>query len=165
MKSNYEVRAQKFIKMLFPYIQYCKKPWQFVRACEAFVNDHPNRRVWCYSGISRVAIVTSDYVIKIDYNMNSDFGTCANEISMYDFVCKSGYERYFARISRYVYNGHEYYIMPRIRNIDPWNDDAQVVADDEDFVDFLNEHFFDLHSGNYGWKDGHIVIFDYAATA
>ena len=165
MKSNYEIRAQKFFKMLFPYIQFCKTPRDFQHACALFINDHPNRVVECHHGISRVAICTADYVIKIDYDLDTDFGCCENEVAMYKYVCAHGYGKYFAKISRVDYHGYVYYIMPRVRNIHDWEDDAYLVCDDDDLSDFLQDNFHDLHSGNYGWHNRHIVIFDYAATA
>ena len=34
--------------------------------------------------------------------------------------------------------------------------------EDDDERDFVMENFGDMHSANYGWKNGHPVIFDYA---
>lgn len=165
MKSNYEIRAQKFFKMLYPYIKHCKTPRDFEYACDRFVVSHPNRVVKCYHGISRIAICTSDYVIKIDYDLNTQFGSCEDEVAMYDYVCSQGYGKYFAKITPFKYHDHKYYVMPLVKNIDRWGDDADTVCGNDDLSDFLCENFDDLHGGNYGWHRGHIVIFDYAATA
>ena len=166
MKSNYEVRAKKFIKAIHPYIMNCSEPRQYEYGCENFVADHPNRVVACYRGISRVAIVTADYVIKIDYNVESGFGSCETELENYNTVKECGFEKYFAKISRYTYDNRDYYIMPKVNGIDEDDEDAFCKCDDNDeLCDFLYDHFYDLHSGNYGWKDGHIVIFDYATQA
>jgi hypothetical protein len=71
-------------------------------------------------------------------------------------------ESLFAKISRYDYNGTAFYIMPRIHGVGKtdWDADEYLTEDENDWV---YEHVCDLHNGNYGWKDGHVVIFDYAA--
>ncbi len=163
MKSSYEIRAQKFVMLIAPYLIGCKTPYQFEEGVHNFLIDHSNRRVRFNYGISRVAMITSDYVIKIDYNTRSNFGTCASELENYYFACQAGYGEYFAKITRFTYMDRDFYIMPKISNIDEEDDDAPYKCDDE-LAEWLDENFYDLHSGNYGWKDGHIVIFDYAAA-
>lgn len=169
-KSSYYLRAQKFIAQIFPYIDgcgdNCENEYEYRdalrNAIKRFLRDHPNRKVEASYGVSRIALITSDYVVKIDYNPDSDFGTSANEVDAYNFVCSEGYDKYFAEISCYIYGGLDFYIMPRVRGIGRKEGDAWEYVP-EDVSDFLNEYFYDLHNHNYGWKDNHIVIFDYAA--
>lgn len=171
-KSAYYLRAQKFIAQIFPYIDGCgvncedetEYRYALHNAITRFLRDHPNRKVDVSYGISRVALVTADYVVKIDYNPNSDFGTSADEVDAYNFVRSEGYDKYFAEISCYTYGGLDFYIMPRVRGIGrKWGDAWEYVP--SDVSDFLNDYFYDLHNHNYGWKDNHVVIFDYAARA
>ena len=76
-----------------------------------------------------MALVTSDYVVKIDYNFNSDFGTSADEVDAYDFVCREGYDKYFAEISCYTYGGLDFYIMPRVGGIGrKWGDTTFTIT-------------------------------------
>jgi len=169
-KSAYYLRAQKFIAQIFPYIDgcgdNCENEYEYRdalrNAIKRFLRDHPNRKIDTKYGISRVALVTSDYVVKIDYNFESDFGTSTDEIEAYKFARRSGYGKYFAEIMRYTFGGLDFYIMPRVRGIGRKEGDAWEYVP-EDVSDFLNEYFYDLHNHNYGWCDNHVVIFDYAA--
>lgn len=164
MRNNYEIRAQKFIMSIFPYVCDWSKVVMIRRGISLYNAEHPTRVISISSGISRVAIITSDYVIKIDYNSNTQFGNCESELENYQKACDAGFEKYFAKITRFCYRGIYFYIMPRIYNINEDDDDVYYRCDDNDFIDWLYDNLYDLHSGNYGWKNGHPVIFDYAAN-
>lgn len=164
MKNSYEVRAQKFIQMLYPYIYNCRTYRDYERAVVAF-NITYGRKVQMFHGATRISFVTSDYVVKInfereDYSLDR-FGGCEEEIEVYEKAKKDGFEYLFAKIIRYHYHIN-FYIMPRVYNIGKYDDDAYYHVSDEEF-EWLYEHVADLHCGNYGWKNGKIIIFDYAA--
>lgn len=162
MKNNYKVRAQKFIKMIYPYVRNCTNYDSYEIACAAIRCNYPRRRIDIAHGMSRVCFITSDYVVKIDYR-KTQWGGCEDEIANYEFARQCGYEEYFAEITRFVFGGKTFYIMPRIENIDEDGDDAQWMIEDDRFNDWLTDNgFADLHSSNYGFKNGHVVIFDYA---
>ena len=107
MKSNYEIRAKKFVQKLFPYIKNCYTYTMFYEAIELF--NYENRRKVIFSyGMTRCAFITSDYVIKINFARNEDcfdrFGDCESEIDIYEQAKKDGFEYLFAKPTPYYYN-------------------------------------------------------------
>ena len=75
-------------------------------------------------------------------------------------------EKYFAEITKYVSkNGITFYIMPRINKVG--ESKISVLFDylrenDASAYYFINEYFEDIHENNFGFKNGHPVIIDYA---
>lgn len=167
MRNNYEVRAQKFIREIAPFFDGCNFLWDYEGAVLNFMMEHPNRKIKTSNGLARIALITSDYVVKIEYNENnvSTYGGGEAEIAFYKDAEADGFEYLFAKVSRYEYNGKKYYIMPRIRNIniDRWEEGFHFMTDEE--VEWCEDHeLYDLHGGNYGFRNGKICIIDYACN-
>lgn len=163
MKNNYIVRAQKFVMSIAPYIENANTVREYIKGVHEYLADHPNRVISTNRGISRFVMITADYVIKVDYNTDTDFGTCEDELNNYKYVCEAGFGEYFAEITKFTYGDKDYYIMPKIGHINEEDDDVYCHCPD-DLTNFLYDNFKDMHSGNYGWKNRHPVIFDYAAS-
>lgn len=168
MKSDYRIRAQKFIKQIFPYIDgYMYDDLdETIRRVQSFAAEK-RRKVLVNSGISRIAIITADYVIKWDKYSHDVYGAgnCEKEYLTWRWLLDEnpGYAYLFAEITRFKFGGEIFYIMPRVRGIDKdrHGDADNYVEEDEE--DFLNEWFYDLHSGNFGIdRKGNVTIFDYA---
>lgn len=162
MKNSYDIRAKKFIRMIDPYIGNADSIG-FIKVGVSLFNTKYHRAVQFTSGYTRCVLITSDYVIKIDYRTDSQFGNCETELNMYERAIKDGFSYLFAKIERYTYNNHDYYIMPRIKGIDKYEDDVYEYLNCEE-NNYLYEMVEDLHSGNYGWKNGYPVIIDYACN-
>lgn len=162
MKNSYEVRAKKFIRMIDPYIGKYDDVDSIKYAVGLF-NQRYHRAVQFTSGYTRCVLITSDYVIKIDYRTDSQFGNCETELNMYERAIKDGFDYLFAKIERYTYNNHDYYIMPRIKGIEKYEDDVYEYLNCQENA-YLYEMVEDLHNGNYGWKNGYPVIIDYACN-
>ena len=117
--SSYEVRAKKFIAKIYPYIKNCNDLFDFSLAINRF-NRECHRKVQIASGSTRVVLITSDYVIKVDYNGwgKGRWGSCADEVRMYRQAKRDGFEYLFAKVTpvRKGYN-RTFYIMPRIGGI------------------------------------------------
>ena len=98
MKTNYEVRAKKFIQQVADYIENCYVPDDFNEAIERY-NEAKKRHVRVESGACRVVLITSDYVVKIDYNPQKIeiFGGCEDEYEFYQYAKDDGYEYLFAK--------------------------------------------------------------------
>lgn len=163
---NYEERAKDFIQKVFPFIENANYP-KVARENIAFFNMQFHRKVQVSAGIARIALITSDYVVKFDYDEdNIEYvGGCESEIEMYAQAEADGFEYLFAKITRFDYNGKAFYIMPRIKNIhsDSWNYAQAYMTQEE--LQWCNDHSLtDLHSNNYGFRNGHVCIFDYACT-
>lgn len=167
MKNNYEVRAKKFIRQFYSYIKSCKSYRDFYEQTE-FFNYENKRKVIMSYGLTRIAFITSDYVVKINWAKNSynfeQFGDCESEIELYEEAEQDGYEYLFAKIERYEYMEHCFYIMPRIYGIGKCQCNANTFLT-EDEEDWISSRIADLHCKNYGWKNNHVVIFDYACSA
>ena len=166
MKTSYEFRAKKFIEQIAPIIPQifnARTVRQLHKDIDQFNTEH-HRKVIMSRGITRIALITSDYVIKIDYEHDEVFGDCEAELHMYEIAEADGFDYMFAKITRYQYNNMNFYIMPRIEGINPYRDcyATDFMTDNE--IEWCNEHnLIDLHSGNFGWKNKHVVIIDYAA--
>ena len=171
MKSDYRIRAQKFIEQIFPYIDgymYDDLDETFKRVMK-FANEK-HRKILVANGISRIAIITADYVIKWDRYIPEDeadrcvAGDCEKEYLTWRWLQDEnpGYAYLFAEITRFRFSGENFYIMPRVRGIDENRSDAWDYVDGEE-EDFLYEWFYDLHGGNFGIdREGNVTIFDYA---
>lgn len=161
--SDYITRAQHFIREFEKYCAGCEDVRSFQLALTNYLRDHPHRVVKLAYGVSRVSFITSDYVIKLDYYSDEDYGDCFSEMEGYSAACEAGFEKYFAKITPYYY-GMWFFIMPRIRNIhEQCTQWATAFITNRRAKSWISEHFYDLHSGNYGFnKEGQVIIFDYA---
>lgn len=165
MKGTYEERAKKFIAQIYPLL---KNAYNSHSSREAVVNSFNHwyhRNVKYAHGLTRYALITSDYVVKVDYDAHyvERYGGCEKELQFYAQAEADGFSYMFAKITLYQYEGVNFYIMPRIHGIGRHEYDADEYMTPEEYDWCLDHNLSDLHNGNYGWKDGHIVIIDYAA--
>ena len=162
-KTDYTTRAMKFIAQIAPYVEKCYDESTYKMAVARYNRDH-HRKVRVASGLTRVALITSDYVIKFNYGeFVTCYGGCEQEMDVYAQAEYDGFEYLFAKITKIIYQGKNYYIMPRIYGVGRTEYDVYEYLN-EDESDWLDEHVRDLHNYNYGWKNGHPVIIDYACT-
>lgn len=165
MRNSYEVRARKFIRQIYNYICECEDVVEYEWAVNKFNHDH-HRNVQIANGLTRVVLITSDYVIKMNcgYASNlSRWGTCETEIGLYKEAVRDGFDYLFAKPTEIEYQGLTFCIMPRITGIGrtPYDADEYLTEEEKDWV---WERVSDLHNGNYGWRKGRPVIIDYAAV-
>lgn len=167
MKTPYTYRAEKFIKILFPYIKKeLEKKNRSVcdmwRCVEVF-NKEKKRKVVFDSGASRMVFISSDYVVKVDLKGKSWAGTSEDEYKMYLFAQKEGFDYLFAPSTRIEYNGYFFYIMPRAHDIDGCRDEEYFYEElnDEEY-DFICNFINDIHGKNFGYLHQKIVLIDYA---
>lgn len=163
MMRNYIDRARDFIKQIFPYIENSYSPWDVERQIYKFNNDF-NRKVIVRSGLSRVALITSDYVIKFDYDKNEveSIGGCDNELDIYWQAKHEGFAYLFAEINAIIYNNRCFFIMPKVNGIGSGIHYAEHYMTEEE-KDFCRRHrISDLHRNNYGFRRGHVCLVDYA---
>ena len=162
-KNSYEIRAEKFVKQIMPFLFNCQTVEDYSVAVRMF-NTRYHRSVIMAHGLTRIALITSDYVIKFDYNPAEVeiFGGCEDECTIYAEAKLAGFDYLFAKISRIEINGRYFYIMPRINGIGRYYEDAQDYMT-EDECDWVLTRVFDLHWRNYGWKNNHVVLIDYSA--
>lgn len=165
MKRDYTVRAQHFLEQLWPYICDCGNDyWKYYNAIQAY-NYHKSRRVYVCHGASRISIITSDYVIKFDYNEGQAkfTGGCMEEVKFYQFAKEEGYSHLLAPATPFLFHDRFFIIMPRIYNVGSSNDYIHFYLNDDD-RDFVGAYLYDMHEENFGWKDGYPVIVDYACN-
>lgn len=160
MKTDYTVRAQKFLDEIFPVIEkYLDDPYNLADTLFDYCAKK-RERVQVRNGVSRWAVIRSDYVIKYDYNEDCWAGNCPNEVRKYAQAEKDGYAYLFAKITPVVSHNITFYIMPRVKNIGHHRDLVNALTNDE--WDYIWNVTNDLHYYNYGWKDDKPVIVDYA---
>lgn len=164
MRNTYEVRAQKFIQRIAAYLQGAETIQDFDWAVCAYNHDH-HTSVRLSHGMTRVALITSDYVVKIDWSPESikTFGGCEKEMALYAEAEADGFAHLFAKITPFQYDGMTFYIMPLIRGIGRTSQDAWEYMTVEESDWCSNHNMYDLHYLNYGWKKDHIVLIDYGA--
>lgn len=165
MRSDYETRAIHFIHQIYDYIIDCCEDEDYANAIGYF-NMANHRKVQVQSGQTRVAFITSDYVVKITYGSDdaiNSWGDCEDEMEMYEQAEEDGYAYMFAKITHYSYRDKDFYIMPRINGVgSSWNDATEYMTDDE-YNWCRDKGLIDLHCHNYGWRNRHICLIDYAA--
>ena len=167
MKSNYEERAKRFIHNIYNYICDCTEPEEYEEAINAYNYEH-SRKVEVQHGLTRVAFITSDYVVKVNCGWASNletFGDCDKEVALYKMAEEDGFAYLFAKITPYEYGDITFYIMPRIHGIGRTYDDANYYMNASEEQWCSDKGIFDLHNGNYGWYNKHICLIDYAACA
>lgn len=163
---SYVERAQDFVKQVFPYLMKANfQRWATKQIIEEF-NYIYHRKVLFRSGIARFALITSDYVVKYTYDKEeaSEVGGGEEEIALYEQAEKDGFAYLFAKVTRFVYNDHVFYIMPRIYGISEGNGYAEYRMTREERAWCDSHRLSDLHCNNYGFRNGHICIVDYACT-
>ena len=166
-RTDYITRAMKFIQQIDKYLTGCHSFYDYTHAVNAFNVDH-KRNVIIESGLTRVCLLTSDYVIKINCgssNNLSTFGDCDVECKFYEFAESEGMEYLLAKITKVEYCSHAYYIMPRINNVGTGGADVEDYLDSDE-ADWVSAHLYDMHDGNYGFDDitEDPIIIDYACV-
>ena len=165
MKSDYRIRAKKFLKSIFPYIDGYM--WDFDDVCYQVekYNEDKKRHVIVSCGSARIALIISDYVIKWDYDDTcvKEIGGCNDEYHAYQEAAKAGYEYLLAEATLIEYNGISFMIMPRIKNIGRINNGGDIAIyltrDEYKWVRKFNK---DIHSYNWGIRNGKACLIDYA---
>ena len=164
---NYEDRAKDFIKEVFPYIVDDMSYPFAVRKHIREYNARYTRNVKVSNGVARIALITSDYVVKFNYDEYEVdcVGGCEDEMATYEMAEREGFAYLFAKISRFSYCGRNFYIMPRINGIGRYDDKYANDFMTQEERDWCEEHdISDLHCNNYGFRKGRVCIIDYACT-
>ena len=161
---SYIERAKDFVQQIYPYIGEWESPYGVSNDVDDF-NEQNHRKVIMRHGIARIAFITSDYVVKYDFDPEevAVVGGCENEVELYEVAVAEGFGYLFAEITRFPYRGRNFYIMPRIRGIngDSWNHADYYMTDEENA--WCDRHnLSDLHCNNYGFRNGKVCIIDYA---
>ena len=167
MKSDYRVRAVRFLNSIIPYIKdEIFVPYEVEEKVEAFNHDK-NRKVKVSYGSARIALITSDYVVKWDYDMDNveNIGGCADEYSAYQQADEQGFSYLLAETTLVTIDDIEFSIMPRIYNIGPQyhHGSIQNYLTKEEF-NWLIHFNRDIHHYNWGIRHGKACVIDYAMT-
>lgn len=165
MKSDYRIRAKKFLKSIFPYIDgYMWDLDDIFYQVEKY-NDDKKRNVLVSHGSARVALITSDYVIKWDYDNGSakEIGGCDDEYRAYQEAKQAGYEYLLAEVTPVEYQGLSFIIMPRIDKVGKCYNggDIQLFLTREEYK-WIFKFNKDIHSYNWGIRNGKACLIDYA---
>ena len=170
MKKSYIERAMRMAEILSSYIDSYSEIDSIYNKCSMAAKEynirHKHSSMSLESGSTRLAFIISDYVLKVDYQTIRSFGNSESELKAWDFICENGMEEYFAEITKYTSkSGLTFYIMPRIKHIgeydEEWFCDTLYEIDIEAY-DFIQDNFCDFHEENFGIKNGHPVVIDYA---
>lgn len=170
MKKSYIERAMRMAELLSSYMEdYNKNESIYVRckmAAFEYNKRHSRSSMSVDNGSTRIAFIISDYVLKVDYKEIKTYGNSETELEAWDFICKNGMEEYFAEITKYTSkSGITFYIMPRIKHVGEYDEESLFEALYEtDIVaySFIQDYFYDFHENNFGFKNGHPVMIDYA---
>ena len=168
MKSTYEARALKFARLLAILFAGCTDLSDFEFATECY-NDTHSRKLTTSHGVSRFAVIRSDYVIKFDMVPTGRFsdgsaGNCHTEEAVYARAVADGMDHLLAKTTVVEMEGHTISIMPRIGHV---GDDDRYYGDycTQEEYQWLWENVNDLHEGNLGYRHGKVCVIDYAWDA
>lgn len=170
MKSDYRIRARKFLKSIFSLIQYnMYEPYEVESTLSKYFYNS-NRVIHVKWGATRIAIITSDYVIKWDYadaETIIEFGGISSEIKFYAQAVNDGYGYLFAEATPFEYRGHVFSIMPRIGRIGFVNHNYKQLSDclSTKELNYIRENIYDMHCDNWGIKHQQAIIVDYASNS
>lgn len=164
MKSDYRVRAEKFIYSIFKVIENNLNDPSTISDLIYEYNWAHNRKIKVSYGCSRVALITSDYVVKWVYDEENadEVGGCVDEYYFYQYAKECGFAYLFAEMTLFDYRGITFGIMPRIPNVGFCHHAGcinEYLSRAE--CDWLSRNVNDLHHGNWGIKNGHVKIVDY----
>lgn len=170
MKKSYIERAMRMAEILSSYMDSYSEIDSIYNKCSVAVKEynirHKHSSMSLESGSTRLAFIISDYVLKVDYQTIRSFGNSETELEAWNFICENGMEEYFAEITKYTSkSGIIFYIMPRIKHIGEYDEEwfYDTLYDiDIGAYHFIEDNFCDFHEGNFGIKNGHPVVIDYA---
>lgn len=168
MKSDYRSRAIRFLRAIIPYLDNdIFNPDEVEeKICE--FNRAKNRKIVVSWGSARIALITSDYVIKWDYDRDNvhEIGGCADEYYAYQQAKEQGFGYLLAESTLIMVNDIEFSIMPRISYVGPqyhYKGSIENYLTEEEF-DWLTRFSKDLHHYNWGIRQGKACVIDYAMT-
>lgn len=175
MKKSYIERAEHFAEIISRYIEAemeANKALSMARvingAAMKYNINHSRHNLVVRSGTTRIVLIISDYVLKIDIHSSATFGDSETELKGYEFAVSEGIEKYFAKITKYTSkNDINFYIMPRIKQVGcmdkEWFYDTIYDTDPEAWH-VIRDNFEDFHENNFGVKNGYPVAIDYACN-
>lgn len=166
-KSTYEERGAKFAEVLAKRFEGCVTLDDFRREIQRYNITHVRKLDWGY-GVSRIAILRADYVIKFDFTPTGWFsdghaGNCSSEEAVYARAVADGMEHLLAKTTVLALHGLTCSIMPRIKGVGTRYDWEKTVTPEEE--EWLYDNLKDLHKYNYGFRKGKICVIDYAWDA
>lgn len=160
MKSNYVMRATKFMEQFYPYLY----KYDIEKAVSIF-NTDKHRAVIYRHGLTRRVLITSDYVVKWDYDKKNSktFGGCKEEYKKYLELKDTDYGYLFAEITPIKIKSRTFYIMPRVNYLGyDVNKDIYEALSDEEYDFLCDTCIGDIHDENWGYLHGKPLIIDYA---
>ena len=167
--STYEERGKKFAtNTLARIFEGCVYLEDFIDAIEYYNNTHHSRPLKYANGVSRIAIIRGDYVVKFNFRPTGSFsdgraGDCESEQEVYARALRDGMAHLLAKTTVLTVNGLTFSIMPRIKGIGKnwcwWN---HCTREEEKW---LEDNLYDLHSYNVGYRKGKVCVIDYAWDA
>ena len=167
MKSDYRVRATHFLNSILPYIGDVLTDIDEVEERVGNYNRDRSRKVKVSWGSARIALITSDYVVKWDYDTDcaEEIGGCADEYDAYMRAKSEGFAYLLAETTLIVVNNTVFSIMPRINNIGPAHHKGEIddylTPDEYKWILQFNK---DIHHYNWGIRHGKACVIDYAMT-
>ena len=170
MKKSYIERAMRMAEILSSYMDSYSETMSIYNKCNMAAKEynirHKHSSMNVKSGSTRLAFIISDYVLKVDYQTIKFYGSSETELEAWNFIRENGMEEYFAEITKYVSkSGVTFYIMPRIKHIGEYDEDwffETLYKTDIVACGFIQDNFCDFHENNFGIKNGHPVMIDYA---
>lgn len=128
-------------------------------------NHSHNTHFIVRNGATRVVIIGSDYVIKVDYCKQDvkNYGGCYSEWRAYSEWKDSDYGYLLCPITKIKIGHHYYYCMPRVDTIgndmEIDNIDEYISVDEQEWID---DNFADIHNANWGMLNDKVMLIDYA---
>ena len=167
MKTTYEERGLKFAEILVRMFKDCVYLNDYEKVLYEYNRSHSRKLVWKH-GVSRIAIIRADYVIKFDFHPTGRWeygqaGDCETEAEAYAEAVEAGMEHLLAKPTVREKYGHVFSVMPKINGIGDENRYWWRYCTKEEEI-WLEENIEDLHDNNVGYRNGKVCVIDYAWT-
>lgn len=171
-KTPYEIRAYRFAQTLCRLFEECSTLEDFEWAIRQYNRTHSIPLNYDH-GVSRIAIIRSDYVIKFDLKPEEEWddgegycraGNNSSEEEVYERAVRDGFAYLLAKTTVVRIMGREISIMPRIYHVGDTSRCYYSYLTEEEF-DWIEANIYDVHSWNVGYKNNKPVIIDYGWDA
>lgn len=166
--TPYEVRAYRFAQTLCRLFEECSTLEDFEWAIRQYNRAHSIPLHYDY-GVSRIAIIRSDYVIKFNIAPTGDWddgeggcraGNNSSEEEVYNRAVRDGFAHLLAKTTVVRIMGRDIAIMPRIYHVgDTSRCYYQYMTKEE--RDWVADNIYDVHCWNVGYYNNKPVIIDY----
>ena len=163
-RKTYEERGISFAQRMSKHFEGCVTLRDFKTAIRKYNCTHKIPLTYEH-GVSRIAIIRSDYVVKFNFKPTGWFddrraGDCESEQYVYEKALRAGMEYLLAKTTVLHLNGLTCCVMPKVEGVGTCRWWERYCTVEEEC--WLKNNINDLHSNNVGFYKKKVCVIDYA---